>query len=88
MPHSIRFDLTQGSECLQLVQDRTSRKTLRRRGIGDSLEPLSEVWAGLNNKFPQGEILDGNQVGRLLTIIDRRVKIRTTRLLSAGAHSP
>jgi hypothetical protein len=73
MPHSIRFDLTQGSEFLQLVRDRTSRKTLRRRGIDDSLEPLSEVWAGLNDEFLQGQILEGKEVGRLLTIIDRRV---------------
>jgi hypothetical protein len=73
MLDSILVDWTQGSEFLRLVRNRTASKTCLRRGIDDPLEPLSEVWLGLNDEFVDGQTLEGEEVGRMLTIIDRRI---------------
>jgi hypothetical protein len=73
MPDSIRVDWTPGSEFLRLVQARTARKTSSYRWFDDLQDPLSEVWAGLKGEFMDGQILEGSEVGLLLTITDRRV---------------
>lgn len=73
MPNSIRVDWTQDHEFLRLVRNRTARRTRHYRGIDDPLEPLSVVWAGLDCQFMDGQILEGNEIGRMLKILDRNV---------------
>jgi hypothetical protein len=31
------------------------------------------IWAGLNTEFPEGKILKGNEIGRMLKILDRKI---------------
>jgi DNA-directed RNA polymerase specialized sigma24 family protein len=73
MRDSIRMDWTPGSDFLRLLQARIARKALLYPGIDDRLEPFSEVWVGLHHEFMDGQILEGREFGRMLTIIDRRV---------------
>jgi hypothetical protein len=73
------------SSFFEMIRDEISRISTRRWKPDDPLEPLSEVWIGLNTEFAEGQVLTGQEVGRLRTIIARRI---SNYFLSKGARRP
>jgi hypothetical protein len=73
------------SDCFAQVRDEVARISTRFWQPTDPLESLSEVWIGLHGGFAEGQILTGQEIGRMWIIIFRRV---TNYYQSQGVRRP
>jgi hypothetical protein len=70
---TIRVDWASNSECIPLLRKHTAFCSSNYSRKDDPLEAMGEVAIGIQAVFTEGQLLDGESVGLLLTIINRRV---------------